>query len=49
MRLNGADSEFYYTDYPLCLLTVLLMSTVRKDTVRGFSAYGRKAPFLRTK
>ena len=49
MRINGIDSEFYYSDYPLCLLTVLLMSTVRKDTVVGFSSYGRKAPFLRTR
>ena len=48
MRLNGADSEFYYTDYPLCMLTVLLMSTIRKDTVRGFSSYSRKVPLLRT-
>jgi transcriptional regulator with XRE-family HTH domain len=49
MRINGADSEFYYSDYPLCLLTVLLMSTVRKDTALGFSSYGRRAPFLRTR
>ena len=49
MRINGADSEFYYSDCPLCLLTVLLMSTVRKDTVLGFSSCCRRAPFLRAR
>jgi len=48
-QIDGVKSRIYYSDYPLCLLIVLLMSTVRKDMNVGFSAYGRKAPFLREK